>query len=187
MATYCTVRDVRIALTPEGVEQGQPRGETGAILPDWQITDAINEAEGLINAYVAKRYVITPEEVEEINPENPGETWVYFVAPSPLRGWTRNIAAWLATLTYRKNKDIGEDDPVRLRFNMTMASLTSVKDHSIDLALPINEVGTNESIALNLYDEPLFQLEDFNLGYGEHVGREWQRLWPSRVDGSYGP
>lgn len=188
MATYCTVRDVRIALTPGGVDPSasNPRGETAASLEDWQIIDAINEAEGIINTYVAKRYTITPVEIEEVNPEDPMETWVNMVAPSPLRGWTRTVAAWLATLTYRQSKDIGEDDPVRLRYNMVMGMLSAVSKGEIFLNLPlVGEDGESGAYAENLYEGKLFDLMDFGLGVGDRYVRP-QYVIPSQSDGSYG-
>ena len=52
MATYCTVPDVRAALTPGGVQAGDS-GQTAASLEDWQIRDAIDEGEGMVNGYRA--------------------------------------------------------------------------------------------------------------------------------------
>lgn len=185
MATYCTVRDVRLALTPGGVDENQPKGETAAILPDWQILDAIDEAEALINAYVAARYNIVTAEVEEENPENPAETWVNEVAPAPIRSWTRSIAAYLGALTYRRNKDLGEDDPIRLRYNLVMDLLRGVRDHQIGLPLPATDNVGFAPHAENLYEGQLFDLEDFQLGVNDRFIRH-QYLWPLYTDGSHG-
>lgn len=189
MATFCTVHDVRWALIPGGVDPvaANPRGETAASLEDWQITDAINEAEGIINSFVASRYIVTPFEVEEVNPANELETWVNMVAPAPIRGWTRSLAAWLATLTFHQSKDVEEDDPVRLRYDMVMKMLTAVKDGSIQLPLPPNgnEDGSFGVYAENIYDGKLFDLQDFGLGVGDRYVRT-QYVIPSQSDGSYG-
>ena len=178
MGTYCTVRDVRNALTPSGDETN---AETGASLPDWQIEDAIDEAEGHINSFLSRRYTITPFEIEMVNPEDPLETWVFLVAPSPVRAWTRNIAAYLAALTYRKNKDLGEDDPIRLRYNLTMNNLREVRDGRLALALPTVEQGASEVAIFNLYEGHLFDESDFNLGPDTEYKRP-QIMVPLRND-----
>lgn len=178
MGEYCTIRDVRLALTPSALETDN---ETAAKLPDWQIEDAIAEAEGTINAFLLSRYTIPTMEVEEPNPENPLEVWVWIVAASPIRGWTRDIAAWLCALTFRRNKDLPEDDPIRLRYLMVLGFLTAVRDRNMDLPLPGADTGDDQGVTVvNLYDGNLFGLEDFNLGYDGH--RQAQRFWPYRAD-----
>ena len=175
MGEYCTVRDVRNALTPDAAVANSG---TAAELEDWQIEDAINEAEGIVQSYLASRYVIVSEEVEEPNPEDPSETWVSFVAPDPVRAWTRNIAAYLAALTYRRNRDLGEDDPIRLRYALTMANLLAVREGEMDIDLPGTETGGSAVHVENLYTGDLFGLEDVGLGY--EGSSSSQRLWPYR-------
>lgn len=174
MATYCSIRDVRLALTPGAVEDDPA---TAASLPDWQIDDAIVEAEGVINAYLATRYAITPAEVEEPNPADPSEVWVTMAAPTPLRGWTRDIAAYLATLTFRRNKDLPEDDPVRLRFSMVMGYLTAIRDRGMNIPLPDNDTDDQGVAVENLYTGHLFSMADVGLGY---EGVRIQRFEPLR-------
>ncbi len=177
MGEYCTVRDVRVALTPNGV--GDNSG-TAAELEDWQIENAITEAEGVVSSYIASRYTIYSEEVEELNPEDPEEVWLSVVAPEPVRSWTRNIAAYLAALTYRRNKDLTEDDPIRLRYTHTMENLVAVRDGRMDLDLPGTEVDTSGVHVENLYTGDLFGLEDVGLGYAG--SGQAQRYWPYRDD-----
>lgn len=175
MSEYCTVRDVRNALTPDGSVSDTA---TAASLDDWQIEDQINEAEGIVASYISQRYTITSEEVEEPNPEDPEEVWVSFVAPDPIRAWTRNIAAYLSALVYRKNKDLTEDDPIRLRYTLTMENLKAVRDGLMDIDLPGTETGGSVVHVENLYEGDLFGMEDVGLGY---VGSSSsQRLWPYR-------
>lgn len=176
MGTYCTVRDVRNALTPGGDPTST---ETAAGLPDWQIEDAILEAEGTINAYIATRYAITPIEVEEENPENPGEILVYVVAPAPLRSWTRDIAAYLSALTFRRHKDLPEDDPIRLRYGMVREFLTAIRDRTMDLTLPTNDSDDQGVHIENPYTGDLFSLSDFGLGYDSRYPMA-QHYWPAR-------
>lgn len=180
MSTYCTVRDVRLALTPGAEEEEPTRPETAASLPDWQIEDGILEAEGIVAAHIAARYIITTGEVEEENPEDPMETWVWVVAPSPIRGWTRDVAAYLVSLTYHKHKDIEEDDPIRLRFKMVMDNLIAIRDRKMDLGLEIVVDGGTSGVHVeNLYEGKLFGLEDVGLAY---ESRNTQYIWPLRRD-----
>lgn len=180
MSEFCSIRDVRIALTPGGSSEGQ---ETAASLEDWQIEDAINEAEGVVRLHVLSRYTIPVSEIVEDLPETPeeGDVETVTVAPYPVRGWTRNIAAYLATLTFRKNKDLTEDDPVRLRYASTLADLVSVLEGRFDLneedfPLP-DDVGGGTVHVVNQYEGKLFGPEDFGLGYAGQI-RGPQVYWP---------
>ncbi len=178
MYTYCTLRDVRAALTPGASSTDI---ETAAGFDDWQIEDGIEEAEGIVNAHVLSRYTIPTGEVEVEDPENPGNTLVWVVAPSPVRGWTRDIAAWLVTLTHRKSKDIGEDDPVRLRYLMVMGMLEDIRDRKSSLPGSVFPPAEEDSVSAvfveNLYEGKLFDPEDFGLGYGAPY-RGPQVYWP---------
>lgn len=160
MATYCTPADVRAALTPDGVED---QAQTAASLEDWQLLDAIDEAEGAINGYF-KGYQIIVEIHEDPDPDDPNNTIGFTAAPDPVRRWTRNIAAYLAALTFRKNKDLPEDDPIRLRYNMTMGFLSDVRSGVIVPPLPVVDGGGHQVQIFNLYEGTLFGPEDFNLG-----------------------
>lgn len=173
MYSYCTVRDVRMALTPSA--DSTDDGETAASLPDYQIEDAIEEAEGTLNAYILSRYTITTTNIEVENPEDPLETWIFEVAPSPIRGWTRDIAAYLAALTFRRNKDLEEDDPIRLRFDMVIGLLKDIRDGKVHLNLPIVEESvTDQGVHVeNLYEGHLFDMADVGLAY---EGQSVQRL-----------
>lgn len=165
MGTYCSVRDVRLALTPSASDTDK---STGASLPDWQIEDAIDEAEGHVKAYLSARYVITTSSVTTVDPVNPLITYVWIVAPQPVRGWTRNIAAYLCALTFRQSKDLGEDDPIRLRYNMTMVALMGVRDRATDLDLPPATTPDDQGVSVhNLYEGRLFDLKDTGLAYGD--------------------
>lgn len=176
MGTYCVVRDVRLALTPSADAENK---ETAANLPDWQIEDAILEAEGVVNTHVLARYTIPVVEVTE-NVDGTDETFV--VAPSPIRGWARDIAAFLATLTFRKNKDLGKDDPIRLRFMWVMQMLTDIRDGKMNLPggvfPPATDANATEGVFVeNLYTGTLFGPEDFGLGYGAPYSGP-QVYWP---------
>lgn len=177
MATYCSVRDVRLALTPGG---SATDGSTAASLEDYQIDDAIREAEETIDLFLATRYTITPVETEEVDPTDPTTTWTFSVAPAPLRGWTRDLAAFLATLTFRRNKDIPADDPVRLRFNMVMGFLSQVRDGSLSLTLPVPDSVAGITVQ-NLYEGRLFDMSNVGLGYDYSRAQRIDRLAPWEV------
>lgn len=173
--TYCTVRDVRNALTPDATNLPGER-DTAASLADWQIDDAIQEAETILNSHVLPRYVVGTEDVEQIvvaadpeaDPEVFEETDTVTVAKAPIRWWTRSIAAYYATLTFRKSKDIAEDDPVRLRYQAVMAHLRDVRDGRLDLPgfVPSESSSSGEVTVVNQYEGKMFDLDDFSLGYG---------------------
>lgn len=177
MVEFCTVRDVRAALTPNASASDT---ETGAKLPDWQIEDAIVEAEGTIRAYLGTRYLIEPVDITEPNPDDPTEEWTFKAAPPPIRSWTRDIAAYLVALTYRKNKDLTEDDPIRLRYNMVHGFLEAVRDREMNIPLPPADTDDQGVHVENLYEGKLFTLEDVGL---EQAGSaDAQRYWPYRTD-----
>lgn len=170
MKGYCIPHDVRLALAPlsEFSEKS-----TAASLTDEQINDAIDEAEDIVDSYVLGRYTIPIIDFEQDDPDNPGFVLVYNVAPDPVRGLTRNIAAYLATLTFRKNKDLPEDDPIRLRYRMTMEILGSIRG-SVSILPDVFEPVTSGSDAVyveNLYQGTLFGMEDVGLSPGYVAGR----------------
>lgn len=175
MAAYCTPADVRAALTPGGVSDDD---QTAASLPDWQIADAIDEAESIVNIYTGD-YSIVPVEVVDQDPDDPNNVPPYTVAPSPIRRWTRDIAAYLATLTFRKGKDLTPDDPIRLRFAIVMALLADVRSNATILPLPPAEGTSGDDVEIfNLYEGTLFGPEDFNL---TRSGQDVQRIWSAKT------
>jgi len=171
MKGYCTRRDVRLALTPSADETD---ASTASSLPDWQIDDAIEEAEGIVDSYVSMRYTIPVSEIEETNPEDPGETWIWMVAPVPIRGLTRDVAAYLSALTYRRSKDMEEDDPIRLRYAVALSLLTAIRDRTASLPPEFPPVDADDQgvYVANLYEGKLFDMHDVGLvpaGYDPQV------------------
>lgn len=154
---YSQPVDVRNALAP-GVwaapdDGPPPRTGTAADLSDAQLADAIAEADGLIDAYLGGRYA-TP--VDPVGGQ----------APAPVRWWSRDIAAYNATLTNRKGKDLSPTDPVALRYAQTMSALTATRDGKSSLSLPQNAGpgGTSGAATpLNPYSGQLFGPTDFDL------------------------
>lgn len=164
---YSTVDDVRDALAPGGSNAAN----TAASLEDVQIRNAIEEADSTIDSYLLRRYSIPQEDTE-------AGGQVVKVAVPPVRWYSRNIAAYLATLTWRRGKDIGEDDPVRLRYRDTVDLLRRVQANEADLSslppfVPPNQ--TSDVLALNAYEGTLFGPRDFSL---RHTAQIYPDTWP---------
>lgn len=160
---YSSALDVRNALTPEGASTD---GSTAATLSDTQITDSIAEADGLIDAYVGSRYAIVLDTTLTPN-----------VAKGVIRWWSRTIAAYLATLTYKRNQDVPADEPIRLRYDMVMELLEKVRNGTLDLNLvPVDNDSTDVFVE-NLYEGDLFTPAMF--GLDPRFPNRWPRdLWP---------
>lgn len=147
---YSSPADVRNALTPGGDEADET---TAASLSDSQIQDAIKEADGDIDTYVLSSYGIP------MDADNPD------VAIYPVRAWSRDIAAYLATLTFRKSKDLQPDDPVRLRYLRVMDILEQIANGSLRPNLPqppapTDGYGPQGAFVYNLYHGKLFHPSD---------------------------
>lgn len=170
---YSTVTDVRNALAPGSVREG-----TAATLTDQQIIDAINQADALIRSKIGHLYIIPLETVDiPAQGENPASTEEF--AEEPVRYWSRDIAAYLVTLTYKRNADVSENDPVRLRMNLAMAGVTEVQRGQATLPFPpyVPPGQTSADAAvINQYTGDLFGAEDFDLapvGFPHRFG-----TWP---------
>lgn len=165
MKGYCTVRDVRLALAPIA---DWAKAATATSLTDEQISDAIEEAEGVVDNYIGRRYTVPLIEFEEDDPENPGNVFEFVAAPVPVRGITRNVAAFLIALTHYQNKDMPEDNPVRLRYGVALSQLLAIRDDKADLPGTFPPVGNsgNGGEIFNLYEGTMFGLDSVGLGYG---------------------
>lgn len=177
---YCTVSDVKAALTP-GASEATSAEATAVNLPNWQIEDAIAEATGTVRLYVAGRYTV-PEpdtEITEYPLSDPPTQTTVALAPYPVRGWTRNVAAYLLTLTFKRNQDLKKDDPIRLRHIMTMGQLEAVRNRSLDIPGFVIVDSDDQGVHVeNLYQGQLFSLEDFMLTSEGVSGASV--LWPLR-------
>jgi hypothetical protein len=168
MTAYCTVQDVRNALTPKGASADDTEaGKTASTLPDWQIEDAIVEAQTVIDLHVGSRYQIINIDLQELSDPNDedSELVTVNVAPQPIRAWTRSIAAYFATLTFREHKDLEERDPIQLRYSAIMQLLVGILNGIYNLPLP--PVGDEDADAgveiFNIYEGEMFTLDDFGL------------------------
>lgn len=158
---YSTPPEVRLALIPTG-DGSQPTEvtHTAADLSDAQIGDAISEADALIDGYIGGYYAVPVASVPNSNPAT---------YPSPLTYWSRTIAAYLATCTYRGSQDFADTDPVARRYRDVIAALKDVSSGRLKLQVAQNETGNSASAVGNIvnpYIGDLFTPDDFSLTPG---------------------
>jgi phage gp36-like protein len=156
---YCSVADVRNALVQDGQTTGT---NTAADMDDDTITDAIKEASTVVDTYVG-------------GPYGPGDS-----VPDMVIYWTRDIASFLATCTWRKSKDFAAMDPVLLRYQQAIGRLAGIFTGTT--AMPSSQMPTADvfgGIAFNWYDFTLFEPWDFDLtGRAETSQGETRPGWP---------
>lgn len=161
---YCTVQSVRDRLTPGGNGIG-----TATTLEDSQIIEAIETGDAVIDSYVSRFYTI-PTEPDE---DDPTQT----VAVKPIRQFSVIFALYYATLDYRRNQDLTDQDPTIRRYNSILAILQAVGAGKGTLPLPPvdpgsgGDTGAGDATVVNQYIGTLFGPRDFGLGYGQ--GRPW--------------
>jgi len=103
--SYSTLQQVRYALAQGAQTSGT---NTAADMDDATITDAIAEADSVIDTYIGGPYDPTD------------------VIPNTVTYWSRDIAAFLATCTWRKSKDFQVLDPVYLRYQLALTRLNGI-------------------------------------------------------------
>lgn len=174
--SYSSIAEVRLAVAPGITNPSQqpslPDGatNTAADLPDSQLQDAIDEADSTIDSYIAGRYV-TP--AVGVNAQAGSPT------PHPIDFWSRNIAAYLATLTYRGSQDFSDQDPIARRYSATMTALGNVSAGRAELpslttmSTGAPGEGSGAGVAYNAYEGSMFALEDFNLVPSNQVRPRW--------------
>lgn len=147
MAAYATERDVRVtvARNPERV-----RG-TAAEMDDNEILAQLENAEAQVNGTLRGRYTIP------------------FAAPAPLlvKSIVIDIAAYLATLTYRQGRDLEPTDPINLRYVRAMKLLGDIACGSVDLDVGDGgEAGGSRGTIRPPHNPSpkMFGLADFGLG-----------------------
>lgn len=161
MTSYSTPAMVRQALVPssDGTEPTTPTN-TAADLTDAQLQDSIDEADSTIDSYIGAFYAVP---VAIIDPSTGQPTGI---TPHPLDFWSRNIAAYVATLAYRGSQDFTDTDPVARRYKDTLASLQAVAAGKMKLMIPDNTSG-NSAVAVapafNPYLGDLWDPSDFSL------------------------
>lgn len=156
--SYSTIAEVRLALAPS-LSEGELT-HTAADLTDPQLQDAIAQADSMIDSFIGATYT-TP-----VAPTSTDGGITFTVTPHPVDFWSRDIAAYLATLTYRKNQDLTATDPIQLRYNMISTFLLNVQNGKGILNLPQNanpqtELGVGQ--VANPYTGDLFGPSDWDL------------------------
>jgi phage gp36-like protein len=159
---YSTVKSVRQALAPGFALDNPPNppSNTAADLSNEQLTDAIAEADARINTYIGGRYA-TP-----VAADDSGNT------PAPVNYWSRDIAAYLALLTWRKTQPVNQQDPVALRAAQALVELTSVRDGKTNLPLPENTSDVGESGGAGDPERPAPGILTFDSGL-DPFGSPW--------------
>lgn len=133
-APYVNPDDVRATLAGTATLAG-----SAAALADDDLLNAIYEAQDEVNARIAGRYT-TP-----------------MVDVPPLVGnITRDIAAYLATLTYRRGNPIQPGDPVLLRYQRAQTLLGQVANGQIVLSASPPPGQTSGTPTANPYSGSLF-------------------------------
>jgi len=160
---YSTVAMVRLALVPssDGTQPEEPTN-TAADLSDLQLQDAIAEADSTIDSFISKFYAVPVAPIID----GLGEDGTVGAIPHPIDYWSRNLAAYNATLSLRGSLDFTDDDPVARRYNATMAALKMVAAGQASLQLPDNRstnASTGAGSAINPYTGTLWCAEDFSV------------------------
>lgn len=154
--SYSTPANVRMALVPSSNGAiPNPASNTAADLTDAQLTDAIAEADSLIDSFIGGYYAVPVAAVG-----TPTAT------PHPIDFWSRTIAAYYATLTYRQSLDFTDTDPIARRYKDTLAMLQAVSQGKMKLQLPDNTSGNSATEAgspSNPYAGDLWDPTDFSL------------------------
>jgi len=168
VALYTDPASVRVALA--GSLTDYSATGTAASLSDTELNDAIREAQGVVDGYLSTRY-----ETPITNGADNALLW----------GMTRDIAAYLATLTYRKNKDLTATDPVALRYQAAMAQLQALQqgvmalDFTPDAPLDGEPDLSGMPIVENAYEGTLFNrplVPEWPTG-GRYEGWGFYRAW----------
>lgn len=144
---YLLPADVRNVLAGTAALTG-----SAATLSDDDLFEAIFEAQSEVNARLAARYTVPfADDV-----------------PPLVISITRDIAGYLATLTYRRGEPVQTGDPVLLRYTRAQALLTQAANGN--LVLPIadgiatgNEAATANAVVANPVDGDLWTVNDFDL------------------------
>jgi len=163
--SYCTVADVRGALDPDG-DPSDPTSAAGQ--SDAALTAHIAEAQAEVDARLAAR-----------------ATMPLATVPTLVANITRDIAAYLAMLTYRKGDPIPQGDTVAARYARAQQLLAGLQSGEIplDIATAPAEQAVSQDTVVNAYDGALFQQSELGLvpttggGYGQdpwnHRSGQW--------------
>lgn len=149
---------------------------TAADMTDAQLATFISEADAQIDAMIGRFYAVPVAVV--FAGDVLGDGADVGSVPHPIDYWSRNLAAYFATLTYRGSQDFTEQDPIARRYAATMQALQMVAMGTAKLQLPDNtasSAGVGAGQAINPgHVGDLFDARDFNL---HPLNPVWP-LWP---------
>lgn len=171
--SYSSPSDVRQALAPGITDPTQPGPPgTAASMTDAELNDAIGEADSRIDAMLGSRYAMPLT-------SNQGGQPVAII-----NIMSRDMAAYFATLRWRRNKDLTPNDPVQLRYTDISGFLNRVATGQASLNLDVQAAGNPDDMGqagapINPYDGALFgQGQDYDLrqptfGWDQWVQERW--------------
>jgi hypothetical protein len=147
---YATLADLR--LTMDGTDAGSG---TAAQLTDAQLNLALQAASNRVSVYAGNIFDGSSQQA---------------TPPDIFHDLTLDLAAFWATVTYRKSKAIAPDDPVRLRYNDAQGILNAVRDGKLRLDIRAPG-GPGEEIGVVINNIPnVFNGDDSNTVYNPMTG-----------------
>lgn len=154
---YTTPDAVRLALAPGQADGSPSRSGTNT---------AADESDGVLDRVIAKtdaridRYLRARYTVPFIDP------------PGDVGDIATDLAAYEATLAYRRGQPIQVNDPAQLRYNAAMKSLDDLAAGraTLDIPAPTAPQSSGEGVVVN----------------GPYVGLALDVGWPTQVSGGYG-
>ena len=155
--SYCLPSDVRLALASDGDPSDL---SSAASLDDVTIQAACDEASSEIDARVSGRYTV-PFQPDPISG----------TIPPLVLAIARDVAAYLATLTFRKGQPMLPTDPVLLRYTRAQMMLTQIQTGAATIQQPSDdgqEPSSTTATVVNQYVGNLFQMEEFGLSSGQN-------------------
>ena len=120
--------------------RSEDRGENANELDDDQLGFAIKDADAQIDMALKRRYKLPLQEP----------------IPDIIHVLSMNIAAYLATLTFRGTTVMSADDPATVRYERARRILADIQRGQVDLDALENVTDESGQSVFNLLDEPLF-------------------------------
>ena len=155
MALYCDLDDIRDVLTRDAALTAPEEQNNGSTLDEENLAAARSDAQDEIDARLALRYTVP-----------------FAPVPDLIRRLTIAIAAYLADLNFRENRDMQTElNPVRLRYDRAQTILGQLSTGEAvippDGSDPGNPPDTGAGIRVaSSYSRPgLVTVCDFDIGY----------------------